>query len=114
MKNHLLEYYMTIQGHHQTAEESQAGRRVKAVLLRMCIVVRHWCIDIADEAGFNGYFISRDPEDIAKKIQLLLSNSEKLRTLSLNARRAAESYSWYQISESVLCVYQEVLDVKRI
>jgi UDP-glucose:(heptosyl)LPS alpha-1,3-glucosyltransferase len=64
--------------------------------------------------GANGYFISRDPEDIAEKIQLLISDSEKLRTLSVNARRTAERYSWEQISESVLAVYQEVLDTKRI
>jgi hypothetical protein len=78
MKKHLLEYYMTTQDHHQTVEESQAGRTAKAVLLRMCILVRHWCIDVADEAGFNGYFIGRGLEDITERIQFLISDSEKL------------------------------------
>jgi UDP-glucose:(heptosyl)LPS alpha-1,3-glucosyltransferase len=64
--------------------------------------------------GANGYFISRDPEDIAEKIQLLISDSEKLRTLSVNARRTAERYSWDQISESILSLYRQVFDMKMI
>jgi UDP-glucose:(heptosyl)LPS alpha-1,3-glucosyltransferase len=63
--------------------------------------------------GANGYFITRDPEDIAEKIQLLISDSEQLRTLGLNARRTAENYSWDIIAENTLRVYEEVIRIRQ-
>ena len=62
--------------------------------------------------GANGYFITREPEDIAEKIRTLISDGKQLQALGLNARRAAENYSWDHITESVLSVYQGVLEMK--
>ncbi|MGA9364109.1 MAG: glycosyltransferase family 4 protein [Bacteroidota bacterium] len=58
--------------------------------------------------GYNGYFISRNPESIAEKVAVLLSDKEKLTKLGANARKSAEPYSWDSVTERTLSVYEEI------
>ena len=44
--------------------------------------------------GETGYFIDYDAQDIAEKILLLAGNPEQAKTIGLNARRRAQSFTW--------------------
>jgi UDP-glucose:(heptosyl)LPS alpha-1,3-glucosyltransferase len=60
------------------------------------------------QGGYNGYFVDRNPESIAGKLQILLSDTGELRKLGANARKSAEPYSWDSIAERTLSVYEEI------
>lgn len=62
--------------------------------------------------GVNGYFISRDAQEIADRISSLMQDSQKLQTLGANARKSAENYSWDKITKETLKVYDEVVRMK--
>lgn len=64
------------------------------------------------EDGYNGFFIKRDPMDIAKKVNLLTRNENLRKQIGENARRTAEKYSWNEVAERTLKVYREVLKKK--
>jgi UDP-glucose:(heptosyl)LPS alpha-1,3-glucosyltransferase len=59
--------------------------------------------------GYNGFFIRRDPKDIAEKINILIEDDNLRRQMSKNARRTAENYSWDKIAKLTLEVYEEVI-----
>ena len=50
------------------------------------------------EDGVNGYGITEDPDDIAEKIQRVLSNEAMLARLRLGARATAMNYRWDKIA----------------
>ena len=56
--------------------------------------------------GVNGYPISRNAEDIARTLRLLLDDPDQLALLRQGARATAERYSWTRIAER----YKELLD----
>lgn len=57
------------------------------------------------------YFNPRDPNDIAEKIKLILSN-KKLRAQLINkGRRQVKKYSWRKMAEETLVVYAKALEV---
>ncbi len=58
--------------------------------------------------GENGFFIQRDAEDIAEHLVRLAEDEQLKATLSTNARRAAETYTWDEIADRTLQVYKEV------
>jgi UDP-glucose:(heptosyl)LPS alpha-1,3-glucosyltransferase len=65
------------------------------------------------QEGYNGYFISRDPSEIAEKIKLLMSDPYLLKSTSGNARKSAEDYSWDKAAQKLVRVYEEVAKVRR-
>ncbi|MFH1402725.1 MAG: glycosyltransferase family 4 protein [Candidatus Altiarchaeota archaeon] len=56
--------------------------------------------------GYNGHFIERDGTDIAEKIGWLADRG--IRRMGEQSRKTAESYSWDDIAERTLGVYEEV------
>jgi UDP-glucose:(heptosyl)LPS alpha-1,3-glucosyltransferase len=50
------------------------------------------------EDGVNGYGITEDADDIAEKIQRVLSNETMLARLRLGARATAMNYRWDKIA----------------
>jgi UDP-glucose:(heptosyl)LPS alpha-1,3-glucosyltransferase len=59
--------------------------------------------------GYNGYFIQRDPEDLAKKIELFLSDTYMLKKIGIMAHETAKKYSWDIITEKTLNIYNEII-----
>ncbi len=62
--------------------------------------------------GVNGLLL-RDPSDVndlAAKIELLLSNAELRKTMGERARETAEKLSWDQVTQKTLGVYNTVLN----
>lgn len=57
--------------------------------------------------GYNGFFIKRDPQNIAEKISVLIEDKKLLRNMGENARKTAEGYSWDKIAERTMKVYEE-------
>ena len=62
--------------------------------------------------GVNGYGISRNGHDIAKKLTRVLSSKEQLETLRAGAIATARSYSWVEISRRYLTLAEDVLKEK--
>jgi len=60
------------------------------------------------EDGYNGFFIKRDPSDIAEKINLLVEDDDLRKQMSKNARKTAERYSWDRVAKRYIEVYEEV------
>ncbi len=58
--------------------------------------------------GHNGLFVSRDADDIAAKIRLMVEDQELRKYLGANARITAQQYSWDIITDLTLNVYEEV------
>lgn len=48
--------------------------------------------------GNNGFFIKRDPDDISKKLNVILQDDRMRRELG-NARKTAEEYSWSKVAD---------------
>jgi len=63
--------------------------------------------------GINGFFIERNPEDIASKINLLMQNENLRKQIGNNARETAKKYSWEKVAKRTLEVCQEVLEMKK-
>jgi len=59
--------------------------------------------------GYNGFFIMRNPRDIAEKINILVEDENLRKQMSKNARKTAEKYSWDEVAKKTLEVYEEVL-----
>jgi len=65
-------------------------------------------INIAD--GFNGYLVpAGDAEALAAKLTLLLKYDSLRKQLSWQASRWAERYSWTNIAEEMMAVYEKAL-----
>ena len=64
--------------------------------------------ELIDE-GYNGFFIKREPEDIAEKINILIEDDELRRRMSKNVRKTAEKYPWDEVAKRTLKVYEEVV-----
>lgn len=58
--------------------------------------------------GYNGFFIKRDPKDIAEKINILISDENLRKQMARNARKTAENYSWDIVAKKTLKVFEEV------
>jgi UDP-glucose:(heptosyl)LPS alpha-1,3-glucosyltransferase len=58
--------------------------------------------------GYNGFFIKRNPLDIAEKIRILSEDKKLLKNMGRNARKTAEKYSWDKIAERTIKVYEEL------
>jgi len=62
--------------------------------------------------GVDGFLLDK-PEDInelAAKIELLLSNAELRKTMGERARETAEKFSWDQVAQKTLEVYNTILN----
>ncbi|MDP2209072.1 MAG: glycosyltransferase family 4 protein [Bacteroidota bacterium] len=57
--------------------------------------------------GSNGYFINRDADDIANKIVKLIDSNSLRKQFSYDAINSAKNYSWENISEKTLSLYNE-------
>lgn len=69
----------------------------------------------AEEAvkdGINGFFIKRNSEDIASKINLLVEDEVLRKEMGENAYKTAQKYSWEEIARKTMEVYKEVLETK--
>ncbi len=65
-------------------------------------------VNVAD--GFNGYLVpAGDAEALAAKLTLLLKYDSLRKQLSWQASRWAERYSWANIAEEVMVVYEKAL-----
>jgi len=62
--------------------------------------------------GVNSFFIKRDPEDIANKINLLAGDKNLRKQMGDNAHKTAQKYSWEETARKTLEAYQEVLRLK--
>jgi len=62
--------------------------------------------------GVNGLLLraSSDVNGLAAKIELLLSNAELRKTMGERARETAEKFSWDQVAQKTLEVYNTVLN----
>jgi len=60
------------------------------------------------EDGYNGFFIKRDPKDIAAKVNLLVEHEKLRKQMGRNARKTAKNYSWDEVARRTLEVYEEV------
>ena len=58
--------------------------------------------------GYNGFFIRRDPKDIAEKLNILIEDDNLRKQMSRNARKTAEKYSWDEVAKRTLEVYEEL------
>ena len=58
--------------------------------------------------GYNGFFIERNGNDIAEKVNILVDDDGLRKKMSKNARKTAENYSWDKIAKKTLEVYEEV------
>ena len=59
--------------------------------------------------GYNGFFVKRDPKDIAEKINILIKDENLRKQMSKNARKTAENYSWDKCAKRTAEVYEELL-----
>jgi len=59
--------------------------------------------------SYNGFFIRREPNDIANKINILVEDENLRKQMSRNARKTAEKYSWDEVAKRTLKVYEEVV-----
>ena len=59
--------------------------------------------------GYNGFFIKREPKDIAEKINISVEDENLRKQMSRNARKTAEKYSWDEVAKRTLKVYEEVV-----
>jgi len=59
--------------------------------------------------GYNGFFIEREPKNIAEKVSILIEDENLRKQMSKNARKTAENYSWDEIAKRTLEVYEEVV-----
>ncbi len=67
------------------------------------------------EDGFNGYLVPlRDPPALAEKITLLLKYNDLRDHLGGQARHWVERFSWENIAEQMLAVYQRALSEKTV
>ena len=60
------------------------------------------------EDGGNGYFIEREPSDIAAKLRPVLDDPARLRSLGAAARRTAERYAWHLIAGQYLDLLRSI------
>ena len=65
--------------------------------------------------GVDGLLLSApgDINDLAAKIDLLLSNAELRKTIGVHARKTAEKLSWERVAEKTIEVYNSVLERER-
>jgi len=63
--------------------------------------------------SINGFFIKRNPEDIANKINLLIRDSNLRKQMGESVYKTAQKYSWEETARKTLEVYEEVLNIKR-
>lgn len=52
--------------------------------------------------GHNGFFIARDSDDVAEKVNMVLSDENLRRKLGENARRTAEGFDWSKIADQYI------------
>lgn len=60
------------------------------------------------EHGVNGFFVERDGNDIAEKVQKLASDEALRNVMRANARQSSEKYSWDTIARRTIEVYEQV------
>ncbi len=60
------------------------------------------------EEGRNGWFISRDAQDIARRLNELSSDRGLARSMAEEARKAAAAFTWEAMIERYLITYDEV------
>jgi UDP-glucose:(heptosyl)LPS alpha-1,3-glucosyltransferase len=60
------------------------------------------------EDGRNGWFIVRDPADIARRLTQLGSCADTAATMRANAQCATMRFSWQAMGESYLALYREL------
>ena len=53
-----------------------------------------------------------DINDLAAKIELLLSNAELRKTMGEHARETAEKLSWEQVARQTIDVYNRILSAR--
>ncbi len=58
--------------------------------------------------GDNGWFISRDAGDIARRLNELAADPQLAQRMGDAARRAATSYSWEAMAEGYLSLYADL------
>jgi UDP-glucose:(heptosyl)LPS alpha-1,3-glucosyltransferase len=63
--------------------------------------------------GANGFFIKRDPEDIAKKINLLAGDKKLRKQMGENIYKKAQKYSWEEAARKTAEIYKEILIIKK-
>jgi len=59
--------------------------------------------------GYNGFYIKKEPNDIAEKINLFIESDSLRKQMSRNARKTAEKYSWDKIAKRTVKVFEEVV-----
>ncbi len=58
--------------------------------------------------GYSGYLVERTPEDVARKMQLLIRDPVRMQAMGENARRSSERYSVDALAERTLKVFDKV------
>lgn len=65
------------------------------------------------EDGANGWFITRDADDVAQRLRTLAADPEQAARMGQAARVAASRYSWEAMTAGYLAVYGELQDRRR-
>jgi glycosyltransferase involved in cell wall biosynthesis len=66
-------------------------------------------VDVLIEDGVNGWFISRDADDIARRLRTLAEDPEGRAAMGAAARQASLRYPWSGAVASHIALYEEVL-----
>jgi len=74
------------------------------------VATRVYGVEEILQHGYNGYFVTKDPREIAQWVETLVSDKNLLAELSANARRTTERFSWEETARKTLVAYERVLE----
>ncbi len=63
--------------------------------------------------GIEGFFIERNPDDIANKLKILINDKELRQKMGENARKRAMDFSWDIITKKYEELYKEIYILKQ-
>lgn len=69
-------------------------------------------LDLVDD-GSNGFFTSKDPNDIAEKVCMVLEDSKKQKELGVGSLKKAQGFSVEKYADKLLVIYKKLIDEKK-
>jgi glycosyltransferase involved in cell wall biosynthesis len=72
------------------------------------LVTRVNGVDELLEEGVNGWFVTRDPTDIASRLNELSADPDRAKAMAESARAAASRFSWDAMTHGYLSLYAEL------
>lgn len=65
------------------------------------------------QQGKQGYLVENDPDALAKKLNQLISNSQRLKRFSAQALKRAKAFDVNQLSKQMVSVYEQAIEDKK-